>query len=255
MSSSLILSATRGHLHSVLPDVAVRMSSLAISVNLQPREESSVLPVVNRKRTAFGDPLKSPVAKSSLFLFLYFRVRRGSCFDITRSRLIRKHRSSDSYYRDRACASKGFQETDKFLDDFSPSPRSSCVADKARRTRHRLVSPSSHFLSVASLLVTSLHDDNTLLANYFAVTAEGHACYTKRRLALDSNRVLNVTEMSMRCRRRLTPSLNVPFLSTFHFAARRRIAVFRTLRIAIEFRIVSPDYSLFTQNTVIRLFI
>lgn len=38
-------------------------------------------------------------------------------------------------------------------------------------------------------------------------TSLGYACYTERCLALDLNRALNVTEMSMRCRRRLTPSL------------------------------------------------
>lgn len=108
--------------------------------------------------------------KSSLFLFLYFRrVRRGSCFDVFSLDRFR-NRSSDSYYRNCARASEGFRETDKSLDDFSPSPRSGCAADKARRTRHRLVSPSSHF-SIVFLLVTSLYDDNTLLANYFAVTA------------------------------------------------------------------------------------
>lgn len=68
-----------------------------------------------------------------------------------------------------------------------------------------------------SLVVSFSYNSNTLPRKpskiLLSYNSERHACYTKRCLALDSNRALNVTKMSMRCRRRLTPSPNVPFLN------------------------------------------
>lgn len=143
MSSSLILSATRGHLHSVLPDVAVRMSSLAISVNLQPSEKSSVLPVQSRRRTSFDDlQIQPPVASQQNFAF---QVDSSTDFVV---RLIKVRKPLQDLVLfcilRRAHATKGFRETDKSLGE---SSRSGSAADKARRTRHRLAWPSFHFLS------------------------------------------------------------------------------------------------------------
>ena len=106
-------------------------------------------------------------------------------------------------------------------DESSPSPRSGSAVDKARRTRHRLAWPSFHFLSAAvpSSLARCVvfFNSNTLPRKPSKISLsynnEGHACYTERCLAFDSNHALNVMKMSMRCRRRLTPSPNVSFFS------------------------------------------
>jgi len=153
VSNSLILSATREHLHSVLSDVAVRMSSLATSGNLQPNEESP-------KRFCLSKVTGEPRSIIFRYNHLLLRCNRALCIsDKLEDNLVswfarRKIRREISartqvvlfvFYAIHVQL-KNSERQISLSDESSPSPRSGSAVDKARRTRHRFAWPSLRFL-------------------------------------------------------------------------------------------------------------
>lgn len=195
MSSSLILSATRGHLHSVRPNVAVSMSSLIYAANSfsQRIGSTSSQQTVNTASRA----TRSEFLTGELRLGFAWReppVERQMRFMREHTSPARIDHAPGGLTADGRCES-GRREVVEPLGEGTRARGDSekqisvdkavCGSDKAQEVRHRLDSPGpSDFL-------------------LFGVAAGGnssHACHTKRCLALGSNRALNVTEMSMRSR-------------------------------------------------------